>query len=115
MNSNFIINRKEHAAVQNRQSKHLFPDNPQPVTYRFPHNRPAEQSPEQDSAPDQSAQETSKSESTKERHERKSRRRIFTWWNLFAVIGIITVVIQTIRYIVVPFLVMLNSLTGGAL
>ena len=35
--------------------------------------------------------------------------------NLFAVIGIITVIVETLRYIVIPFLVYLNVLSGGAL
>ena len=43
------------------------------------------------------------------------RPKIFTLWNLFAVIGIITVIVQCARYIVIPFLVMLNSLVGGGL
>ena len=43
------------------------------------------------------------------------RRRIFTLWNLFAVIGIITVIIQAARYIVIPLLVHLKALSGGVL
>lgn len=51
------------------------------------------------------------------RRERRQYRRvrILTWWNLFAVIGVISVVVQLIRYVVVPLLVYLNVLTGGAL
>lgn len=99
--------------MQQRQPERLFPDNPQPVTYRFAHNRPVDQTPVQDESPENSAQERRHS---KEYEVRKhKRRRIFTWWNLFAVIGIITVIIQTIRYVIVPLLVSLNSLTGGVL
>jgi len=43
------------------------------------------------------------------------RARILTWWNLFAVIGVITVIVQLIRYVIVPLLVYVNVLTGGAL
>lgn len=51
----------------------------------------------------------------KAKERRPRRRRIFTWWNLFAAIGIITVVIQSIRYVIIPFLVYLNVLAGGVL
>lgn len=95
--------------MQQRQPRRLFPDNPQPVTYRFAHNRPV-----QEESPDNSAQERPRSKECEVR-KHKRRRRIFTWWNLFAVIGIITVIIQAIRYVIVPLLVSLNSLTGGAL
>ena len=50
------------------------------------------------------------------RDRRQYRRfRVFTWWNLFALIGVITVIVQLIRYVIVPLLVYLNVLTGGAL
>lgn len=50
------------------------------------------------------------------RRERQHKRvRIFSWWNLLAVIGLISVVVQLIRYVIVPLLVYLNVLTGGAL
>ena len=51
------------------------------------------------------------------RRERQQYRRprILSWWNLFAVIGVITVIVQLIRYVIIPLLVYVNVLTGGAL
>ena len=49
------------------------------------------------------------------RNDRTKKRRIFTLWNLFAVIGMITVIVQAIRYLIIPLLVYLNSVTGGVL
>lgn len=52
----------------------------------------------------------------KYRRDRKAKKRhILSWWNLFAVIGIFTVIIQAMRYLIIPLLVYLNSLMGGVL
>lgn len=100
--------------MQQKQPDRLYPGYQQPTTYRFASNRPENFQANQAEAGDHSAQKKHSKEKHKTK-ERKGRIRIFTWWNLFAVIGIITVIIQTIRYVVVPLLVMLNSLMGGAL
>lgn len=98
--------------MQQPQPERHFPDHQQPITYRFASNRPAGQ---QANIPaDNPVQKMQPPQEHKARRQRR-RRRIFTWWNLFAVIGIITVIIQTVRYIIVPLLVTLNSLMGGAL
>ena len=55
------------------------------------------------------------SQKMKKRNECTKKRRIFTLWNLFAVIGMITVIVQAIRYLIIPLLVYLNSVTGGVL
>lgn len=97
---------------QPNQQGRRFSDNPpqQPV-YRFPQNQPV-----QGWQPQQSYDNTPVPEQRAHRREaHRHRRRIFTLWNLFAVIGIITVIIQGLRYVVIPLLVYLNTLTGGAL
>lgn len=97
---------------QPNQQGRRFTDNPpqQPV-YRFPQNQPV-----QSWQPQQSFDNTPVPEQRAQRHEsRKRRRRILTLWNLFAVIGIIAVIIEGLRYVVIPLLVYLNTLTGGAL
>ena len=51
----------------------------------------------------------------RQRDCKRKKHRILSWWNLFAVIGVITVIIQTLRYLIIPLLVYLNSMIGGAL
>lgn len=51
----------------------------------------------------------------RQRDCKRKKHRILSWWNLFAVIGVITVIIQTLRYLIIPLLVYLNSMMGGAL
>lgn len=96
---------------QEPQRQPYYPPREQPV-YRFPQNRPNQgwqpQQSFQQAAPDAPQEEQG------ERRPRRKRRRIFTWWNLFALIGIGTVLVQAVRYLVIPLLVYLNVLTGGA-
>lgn len=103
--------------MQPRQQERRFTDSPQaeqPV-YRFPQNQPGNGwVPQQGFANEPVAAEAEPEKlSPRERrrankaHKRK-RRRIFTWWNLFAVIGLVTVIVQGVRYIVVPLLVYLK-------
>lgn len=102
---------------QNPQRR--FPNDDQPPVYRFPQNRPAQGYHPQQNFPANMPPEDAPPLSRKDRrdlnraHKRK-RRRIFTLWNLFAVIGIVTVIVQAARYIVVPLLVYLNVLAGGS-
>lgn len=106
----------------NQPGRRFSDAQPQQPVYRFPQNQPV-----QGWKPQQSFDGTVPPMQTREpplsrreqrelnRVQRKHRRRIFTLWNLFAVIGIITVIIEGLRYVVIPLLVYLNTLTGGAL
>lgn len=104
--------------MQQNQQERRFSDTPsqQPV-YRFPQNRPTQGwQPQHGFANDEAPQQQlSRKESRALNRAHKRRRRVFTWWNLFAVIGLITVIVQAARYIVIPLLVYLNVLSGGAL
>lgn len=99
--------------MQQKQPERYYPEYQQPTSYRFASNRPASQQPIPADAPQ------SPSKRRRKGFVPRRRRRIFTLWNLFAVIGIITVVIQAIRYVIIPLLVMLEpwfeKLMGGAL
>lgn len=104
--------------MQPNQQERRFSDAPQqqPV-YRFPQNRPNQgwqpQTGFANSEPIPQPQLSRREKRALDRaHKRK--RRVFTWWNLFAVIGMITVIIQVARYVVIPLLVYLNVLSGGA-
>lgn len=105
--------------MQQNQPGRRFSDSPQPQpVYRFPQNQPPQGwQPQQTFSQPQTQEEVPLSRrdrrELKRRHQK--RRRIFTWWNLFAVIGIITVIVQGARYIVIPLLVYLNVLAGGTL
>ncbi len=96
--------------MQQNQQGRRFSDAPQQPVYRFPQNQPGYQPP----APYQEEAPLTRKDRRDLKHKHK-RRRIFTWWNLFAVIGMLTVIIQAIRYLIIPLLVYLNTLTGGAL
>ena len=85
--------KQEPSYQRNEQYVHLFPQN----EMRFQGVQPAP-SPKRNN-----------------RNERTKKRRLFTLWNLFAVIGMITVIVQAIRYLIIPLLVYLNSVTGGVL
>ena len=85
--------KQEPSYRHNKPYVHLFPQN----EMRFQGAQPAH------------------SQKMKKRDERTKKRRLFTLWNLFAVIGMITVIVQTIRYLIIPLLVYLNSVTGGVL
>lgn len=105
--------------MQQNQSGRRFSENPQqqPV-YRFPQNQDMQGwQPQQSFSDHAPVEDTPLSRRDKRELKRmhKKKRRIFTLWNLFAVIGIITVIVETLRYIVIPFLVYLNVLSGGAL
>ncbi len=105
------------------QQQPYYPPREQPV-YRFPQNRPSQGWQPQQNYPPQSypqpapvqpvQPEAPREERGKSRRPRK-RRRVFTWWNLFALIGIGTVLVEVMRYLVIPLLMQLNNLTGGAL
>lgn len=107
--------------MQPNQQERRFAENPQqqPV-YRFPQNQPTQGWQPQQSFDGNAPRDAElpphrkASRAQKQLHPRR-RRRIFTLWNLFAVIGIITVIIEGLRYVIIPFLVYLNVLTGGAL
>lgn len=103
---------------QNPQGRR-FSDTPQqqPV-YRFPQNQTVQGWQPQQKFPADVQQEDvplSRKDKRALKRAHKRRHRVFTLWNLFAVIGMITVIIQAARYIVIPLLVHLNVLSGGAL
>lgn len=97
---------------QDPQRQPYYPPREQPV-YRFPQNRPNQGWQPQQSFPEHAVPEMPQEKRAERRPPRK-RRRIFTWWNLFALIGIGTVLVEAARYLVIPLLVYLNVLTGGA-
>ena len=100
-----------------------FADPPeQPTVYRFQHQNPpaAGWQPQGMYAP-KPHPETGKTQpepSAREQHRQKRRarrkRRFAFWRNIFAVIGVIAVLVELARYVVIPLLVYLNVLTGGA-
>ena len=105
---------------QNPQGPRFSQDQPQ-TFHRFPQNRQPVQGwqtqqtyPAYQYAPMEEPQLPPKEKKAVEKKHKKRRRRIFTLWNLFAVIGIITVFIQAARYVVIPLLIYLQTLTGGA-
>ncbi len=99
---------------QNQERR--FTDAPQQPVYRFPQNQPGYGwQPQQTFPQNGPVEEVPLSRRDKRALKRKHKRRIFTWWNFFAVIGILSVIVELIRYVVIPLLVYLNTLTGGAL
>ena len=104
--------------MQQNQPERRFSDNPpqQPV-YRFPQNQPTQGWQSQYSFPknEPSVQPPLTRKEKRDLKRAHKSRRIFTWWNLFAVVGIITVIVQAARYLVIPLLVYLNVLAGGVL
>ena len=77
--------------MQQNQPGRRFADVPQQPVYRFPQNQSAQGWQPQQTFP--SAQPSEPKLSRRDRRtldrRHKKHRRIFTWWNLFAVIGII--------------------------
>ena len=104
---------------QNQPERRFSNTAPQQPVYRFPHNHQNNMGwqPQQGfSAPPCQENETALDRKSKRELKRlhgRRRRKIFTLWNLFAVIGIITTFVQLARYVIVPALVYLNVLTGG--
>ena len=106
--------------MQQKQPVRRFSDAPsqQPV-YRFPQNQNAQgyQSQQtyhayQAAMPELSAKDQRELKKT---HRKSRKRRFSLLWNIFAVIGMLYVIIQAARYLVIPLLVYLNVLSGGAL
>ena len=100
---------------QNQQERRFAQSAPQQPVYRFPQNQNVMGwQPQQNFSDQPQNLELSKRDKhkLKKLHPHK-RRKIFTLWNLFAVIGLITTVIQLVRYAIIPALVYLNVLTGG--
>ena len=105
--------------MQQKQQSRRFGDTaPQQPVYRFPQNQPAQgwqpQQSYQQGAPVQQPSLT-KRERRALKRQHKHSRKILTWWNLFAVIGVISVIVQLARYVIIPLLVYLNVLAGGTL
>lgn len=103
---------------QNQQGRRFEGTAPQQPVYRFPQNQPARGWQPQQSFPSEQPpieQALTKRDRRALNQRHKKHRKIFTWWNLFAVIGIISVIVQCARYIIIPLLVYLNVLAGGNL
>lgn len=102
---------------QNQQGRRFADSQPQQPVYRFPQNQPAYHQADQRASSDYDEQMhmSRRDRRALKRAHKHKRRRIFTFWNLFAVIGVVTVIIQAIRYLIIPLLIYLNTLTGGAL
>lgn len=103
---------------QNQSSRHFSETKPQQPVYRFPQNQSVQgwQTQQQFSVarPDDEPIILSHKEQKKlNRLHRARKRRILTLWNLFAVIGIITTIVQAMRYVIIPLLLYLNILAGG--
>ena len=104
--------------MQQQQERRFSHTEPQQPVYRFPQNQNTVGWQPQQSFPAQTQPHTDQSLPTQRKHDQKKiyphkRRKVFTLWNLFAVIGIITTLVQLARYVIVPALVYLNVLTGG--
>ena len=106
--------------MQQKQPQRRFTDAPsqQPV-YRFPQNQAAQgYQPQQhyyvqeSDAPVMSAKEL---RAVSRAHRKHRKRRSHLLWNLFAIIGIVTVIVQAMRYLIIPLLVYLNVISGGTL
>lgn len=106
--------------MQQRQPQRRFSDAPsqQPV-YRFPQNQAAQgYQPQQhyyaqeNDTPVLSAKEQ---RALSRAHRKHKKRRSPLLWNLFAIIGIVTVITQAVRYLIIPLLVYLNVISGGTL
>ena len=102
---------------QNQQRQRFDNSAQQQPVYRFPQNQSAQGWQPQQAFSAQPSMEPSLTNHDRRalRRRHKPRRRIFTLWNLFAIIGIITVMIQCARYIIIPLLVYLNVLAGGGI
>lgn len=102
---------------QNQQGRRFSDTQQQPPIYRFPQNQTVQGWQPQQNFPANMPQEEAPLSRKDKRALKRAhkRRRIFTLWNLFAVIGMITVIVQAARYIVIPLLVHLKVLSGGAL
>lgn len=104
---------------QNPQGRRFSNVPQQQPVYRFPQNQPVQGWQPQQSYPPHEAMDdvplSPKDKRQLKRAHQRKRRRIFSLWNLFAVIGVVTVIIQAARYIVIPLLVYLNVISGGAL
>jgi len=107
-------------AMQQNQPGRRFADVPQQPVYRFPQNQSAQGWQPQQTFPANTTDETpvlsaKDRRDLKKAHKKQRRRHFSLIWNLLAVIGLITVLIQAARYIVIPLLVYLDVLAGGAL
>ena len=102
---------------QNQQGRRFENAQPQQTMYRFPQNQPsyAWQQPASRSGEAMNEDQETRYAATTPRKARRHHKKILTWWNLFAVIGIVSVFVQLARYVVIPLLVYLNVLAGGAL
>ena len=103
--------------MQQHQPERRFNTPPQQPVYRFPQNQQAQGWQPQQTFLHSAPVDPPRLSRKEQRQFKKlhKRRRIFTWWNLFAVIGIITTIVQLARYLIIPLLVYLNVLQGGAL
>ena len=105
--------------MQQNQQEHRFSHTSaqQPV-YRFPQNQNTmgwqpQQSFAAQTQPQEEVRLSKQSKHELKKLHKRKRRKVFTLWNLFAVIGMITTFVHLARYVVIPALVYVNVLAGG--
>ena len=101
---------------QNHSGRRFSETAPQQPVYRFPQNQPMQGwQPQQNfpAVPQHEEVHLSRKDRMALNRCHRKHRKIFTLWNLFAVIGLLTTIVQLTRYILIPMLVYLNVLAGG--
>lgn len=107
--------------MQQQPERRFSQTSPQQPAYRFPQNQNMQGwQPQQSFSSEYRTEDGTVPLSREDKRElkrlhRRKRRKIFTLWNLFAVIGIVKTLVQLMRYVIIPALVYLKVLAGGAL
>lgn len=65
------------------------------------------------SKPNKRKNRTSRTDDSREQKRRKGKRRFSLVWNVFAFVGIISVILLVLEWVGIPLLVLLNDLTAG--
>ncbi len=95
-----------------QQGRRFSETAPQQIVHRFPQNQPQQGWQPQSIQP--LPQPTDPEAEKPRKKKRRKRHRFSLLWNLFALVGIGTILVQLARYVVIPLLVWVQSLTGGA-
>lgn len=106
--------------MQQNQPERRFSNTAQQPVYRFPQNQAAYGSQPQQNfhgndTPEGPALSIKEQRALKKAHKRARKRKFSLIWHLLALYGLITLLVQAARYVVIPLLVYLNVLAGGAL
>ncbi len=101
---------------QHQEPQRRFADPaPQQVVHRFPQNQQNQGWQPQGYPQQPHQQPVPMEEYPRGKRRRKPRKRHFSLvWNALAIVGLITVLVQLARYVVVPLLVFLQGWLGGA-